>query len=134
MTQALIERHRSGDTKNGIPNPSLDAICRLVAKAATAITPNVQRRAFRHTGLTLATDGSEDDQLSRSLSDLLQKHHQDPVPRPLDLPRFISLNEIRFHQPSIEKIFKIFCADASKAKNEDFYPVPVIHKMKKDLK
>ena len=134
MTEEIVERHRRGEMKNGVPNPSLEAICRLVAKAAASITPNVQRRAFQHTGLTLATDGSEDSQLSRSLTELLQTHHQDPIPRPHDLPRFLSLVEIRFEQPSIKNIFKNLCADASKAKEELFNVIPVVHKMKTNLK
>jgi hypothetical protein len=134
MTEEIITRHRNGDTKNGVPNPSLETMCMLVAKAAAAITPNVQRRAFQHTGLTLAIDGSEDNQLSPNLTALLQQHHEDPVPRPHDLPRFISEEEIRFIQPIISKIFHVLCADASKAKTEEFDKEPVLHKMRKDLK
>ena len=109
-------------------------MCRLVAKAAASITPNVQRRAFKHTGLTLAPDGSEDDQLSYNLRNLLQKYHQDPVPRPHDLPKFIAEEEIRIRERKIAKIFKILCADASKAKTENFDKTPVLHKMKTDLR
>ena len=71
MIEEIIERHRDGETTSGVPNPSLPTICELVAKAAASIMPNVQRRAFKHTGLTLATDGSEDCQeLSRNLKEL----------------------------------------------------------------
>ena len=57
----------------------LEVICELVAKAATAITPNVQRRAFRNTGLTLAVDGSEDKKLSVSLKSLFSQQNVDAV-------------------------------------------------------
>ena len=134
MTEEIITRHRKGMTQGGIPNPTLETMCRLVAKAAASITPNVQRRAFKHTGLTLATDGSEDDQLSHNLRNLLQKYNQDPVPRPHDLPRFLSEEEIYFRETKIAKIFKGLCADAAKAKTETFDKTPVAHKMKTDLR
>ena len=78
MAREIIERHRNGEMKNGVPNPSLETVCILVAKAAAAITPSVQRRAFQNTGLTLPVDGSQDKQLSKNLSQLLTKYSQIP--------------------------------------------------------
>ena len=134
MTTEIVQRHRDGDMKSGVPNPSLTKICELVSRAACAITPAVQRRAFENTGLTLKTDGSEDHKLSNSLRQLLSDHHQDPVPRLDFTNRFFSQQEIRYEHPSIAKVFKILCADAAKAKEEEFQRTPVIHKMKSDQK
>ena len=132
MAREIIERHRNGEMKTGVPNPSLETMCTLVAKAAASITPSVQRRAFRNTGLTLATDGSEDRELSRNLSDLLTRFGQDPTPGPNFSSQFFSQEEIRAHPPSLGKIFRVLCADATKAKEEEFQRVAVFHKMKKD--
>ena len=132
MAREIIDRHRNGEMHTGVPNPSLPVLCSLVAKAADAITPSVQRRAFMNTGLTNATNGSEDNLLSKSLSELLQKYHQDPVPRRDFSSFFYNREEIRIRLPSLGKLFRILCADASKAKEEEFQRVPIIHKMKKD--
>ena len=134
MTAEIVDRHRNGQMQSGVPNPSLTKICELVSRAANAITPAVQRRAFENTGLTLKIDGSEDHKLSSSLRLLLFQHHQDPVPRADFVGRFFSQNEIRFEQPTIAKIFKVLCADATKAKEEEFHRTPTIHKMKTDQK
>ena len=72
MIEEIISRHRDGILEDGVPNPTLEVVCGLVAKAAKAITPAVQRRAFRNTGVTLAVDGSEDDDMCPSLKDLFQ--------------------------------------------------------------
>ena len=134
MTTEIVQRHRDGDMKSGVPNPSLTKICELVSRAACSITPAVQRRAFENTGLTLKTDGSEDHKLSNSLRQLLSDHHQDPVPRGDFISYFFNRHEIRYEHPSIAKIFKVLGADAAKAKEEDFQRIPVAHKMKTDQK
>ena len=134
MTREIVERHRNGETRNGVPNPSLETVCELVARAASAITPKVQRRAFRNTGLTLAPDGTEDSELCPNLATLLKQHNQDPVPRAEFTSKFFSRTEIRSVQPTIAKIFKVLCADAEKGKVEEFQRVPILHKMKTDQK
>ena len=135
MIRQILERHAKGELSAGIPNPSLQQVCELVAKAATYVTPNVQRKAFKQTGLTLATDGSEDEkELSSNLKDLLQNFKFDLVSRSEDVvTAFFSETKIQNREPpSIAKIFKTFCADAAKAKVEDFHREPILHKMKKD--
>ena len=133
MAHEIIDRHRNGEMKSGVPNPSLETVCTLVAKAAASITPKVQRRAFRNTGLTLATDGSEDEkELSANLSDLLKKFHQDPVPGDDFSRSFFSREEIRHQPPTLGKVFRVLCADAAKMKEEEFSRIAVLHKMKKD--
>ena len=72
MIGEILNRHRDGTLEGGIPNPSLGDICQLVSKAAASITPNVQRRAFTNTGLTLPVDGSEDGALSPELKKLFR--------------------------------------------------------------
>ena len=134
MTAEIVDRHRKGEMQSGVPNPSLSKICELVSRAASAITPAVQRRAFENTGLTLKVDGSEDHKLSGSLRLLLSQHHQDPVPRADFLGKFFSRQEIRCEQPTISKIFKVLCADAAKAKEEEFCRTPILRKMKSDQK
>ena len=132
MTEEIVNRHRNGETHNGIPNPSLETVCELVSRAAKAITPKVQRRAFRNTGVTLASDGSEDQELSANLAELLRHHQQDPTPRADFSAKFFNRQEIRFNQPTIAKIFKTLCADAAKLKEEEFQRNPIVHKMKKN--
>ena len=134
MTQEILNRHRQGETKTGVPNPTLETMCRLVHKAAGSITSNVARRAFKNTGLTLAIDGSEDDQLSPNLSELLRRFGEDPVPRFDFRGNFFSRDEIRHTRPSIWKIFRTLCSETSKGKEEEFQPEPVIQAMKKDQK
>ena len=134
MTAEIVDRHRKGEMQSGVPNPPLTKICELVSRAASAITPAVQRRAFENTGLTLKVDGSEDHKLSGSLRLLLSQNHQDPVPRADFSERFFSREEIRCEQPSITKIFKVLCADAAKAKEKEFCRTPTIYKMKSDQK
>lgn len=130
MIEEIISRHRDGILEDGVPNPTLEVVCGLVAKAAKAITPAVQRRAFRNTGVTLAVDGSEDDDMCPSLKDLFRKHDQDPQLHLEDLSRFMML------QPSpaktaMPKIFEVLCGDASKLKTEEFSFEPVLAKKKK---
>ena len=132
MAEEIISRHRNGEMRSGVPNPSLPTMCTLVAKAVASITPKVQQRAFKNTGLTLAIDGSEDHLLSKNNLDFLRQHNQDPVPRADFSPQFFNREEIRSHPPCIVKIFKILCADASKAKEEEFQRTPTIHKMRKN--
>ena len=111
-------------------------MCQLVAKAAAYITPNVQRKAFKQTGISLATDGSEDaKELSRSLKDLLGKHNLDLVPKKEDLTTaFFAPTEIK-NPPSMTNIFKVLCADAGKSKKvEEFDKEPKIFAMKKSNK
>ena len=135
MTAEIVDRHRKGEMQTGVPNPSLTTICELVSRAACAITPAVQRRAFENTGLTLKVDGSEDHKLSSSLRLLLSQHHQDPIPREDFFERFFSRHEIRCErQPFMSKIFKVLCADAAKAKEEEFCRTPIVRKMKLDQK
>ena len=132
MAEEIVSRHRNGEMKSGVPNPSLPVMCTLVAKAAASITPKVQQRAFKNTGLTLAIDGSEDHLLAKNNLDFLRQHNQDPVPSAAFSTQFFNREEIRTHSPSIAKIFNILCANASKAKEEEFQRTPTIHKMKKD--
>ena len=132
MAREIVDRHRNGEMQNGVPNPSLPVFCALVAKATDAITPKVQSRAFKNTGLTLAINGSEDDMLSKPLKELLQKFHLDPVPRRDFSASFFNREEIRIRLPSLGKIFRILCADASKGKEEEFQRTAVLHKMRKD--
>jgi hypothetical protein len=131
MTEEILSRHRRGETKNGIPNPSLEQMCSLVFKAASFITPNVQRRSFEHTGLTLAVDGGEDNKLSPELSDLFRRFGEDPVPRADFRPHFYSQEEISESRPSIAKIFRNLCIEGAKAKEEDFQREPVLQNPKK---
>ena len=132
MANEIFTRHRNGEMRSGVPNPSLSTMCVLVAKAAAAITPKVQARAFKNTGLTLALDGSEDHLLSPNNKEFLRQHQQDPVPRAEFSSRFFNREEIRINPPSIARVFKILCADAAKAKEDEFSRIPTIHKMKKD--
>ena len=132
MAEEIVSRHRNGEMRSGVPNPSLSTMCTLVAKAVSSITPKVQQRAFKNTGLTLAIDGSEDHLLSKNNLDFLRQHNQDPVPRASFSSQFFNHEEIRTNPPSIAKIFKILSADASKAKEEEFQRIPIIHKMKRD--
>lgn len=135
MTREIVERHRRGETRNGVPNPSLETVCELVSRATASITPRVQRRAFRHTGLTLAPDGSEDLEksgLSKNLAELLRSQKQCPVPDAEFSKRFFSRQVIRSTQPTLTKVFRVLCADAARVKVEEFQRTPVIHKMRKD--
>ena len=90
MINEILERHRNGTLSSGVPNPTLEVVCQLLSKAAAAVTPNVQRRAFKNTGLTVAVDGSEDEELSANLKKLFRDHGQDLVVRPEDEARFSS--------------------------------------------
>ena len=119
MIEKIVRRHQEGNLEEGIPNPSLEEMCQLVSKAALAVTPKVQQRAFRNTGVTLAIDGSEDDQLTPFLKKLLQKHNQSLVVTKDDLKRFMS------PAPTIQKspmarIFEVLCGDAAEMKKEEF--------------
>ena len=125
MIGEILHRHQNGTLEGGIPNPSLEVMCQLVYKAAACITPKVQRRAFRNTGLTLPVDGSEDNELSPELKKLFGEYGQDLVLRPEDLARFSSAEAIPT-RPSIGKIFKVLCSDAQslKLKEEEFKAFP----------
>jgi hypothetical protein len=129
MINEIVTRHRDGNIEEGVPNPSLEAVCSLVASAARDITPKVAKKAFRNTGLTLAIDGSEDEALSPSLKSLLANHNQDPKLREEDLARFSSPQP---PTPSpMAKIFQVLCGDATKLKKEDFQPEMVVSAKKK---
>lgn len=130
MINEIVSRHKDGILDNGVPNPSLDVVCSLVSKASNAITHAVQRRSFRDTGLTLAVDGSEDDELCPAVKDLFRKHNQDPKLYDGDLSRFMSHQEPA--KSTIPKVFEILCADASKLKTEEFFYEPVLAKKKKN--
>lgn len=119
MIGEILNRHRDGTLEGGIPNPSLGDICQLVSKAAASITPNVQRRAFTNTGLTLPVDGSEDGALSPELKKLFAEHGQDLLLRPDDLARFSS-TEPASSKPAVSKIFEVLCGDAQNFKQEEF--------------
>ena len=119
MIEKIVRRHQEGNLEEGIPNPSLEEMCLLVSKAALAVTPKVQRRAFRNTGVTLAVDGSEDDQLSPFLKKLLNKHEQSLVVTENDLKRFMCpAPQIR--KSPMARIFEVLCGDAETMKTEEF--------------
>ena len=130
MIDEIVSRHKDGILDNGVPNPSLDVVCGLVSKASKAITPAVQRRSFRDTGLTLAVDGSEDDELCPVVKDLFRKHNQDPKLYDGDLSHFMSPHEPA--KSAIPKVFQILCADAAKLPTEEFCMEPVLAKKKKN--
>ena len=133
MINQILKRHREGNLSDGIPNPSLEQICELVSRAAAFITPAVQQKAFKHTGLTLATDGSQDDQLSPELKALLSKFNLDLVPSEEQIStHFFSRTPIRHVEPSMTGVLKQLCADAQKAKTEEFFYEPTISKPKTD--
>ena len=119
MIREILTRHRNGTLDVGVSNPSLEVICKLVAKAATSVTPNVQCKAFWLTGLTLPVDGSQDHELSPELKKLLDDHGQDIQVHPEDLARFSSTKEVAT-KPTISKIFQVLCGDAQKLKQEGF--------------
>jgi hypothetical protein len=131
MISEIVNRHRDGNLKDGVPNPTLEMICQLVAKAATAITPNVQRRAFRNTGLTLAVDGSEDNQLSPSLKSLFSKHNEDAILRHDSFTDYLSRSIISAKRPTIAKIFQVLFDDFELMKPEDFSVEPTASSRKK---
>ena len=106
MINKILSRHREGNLAGGVPNPSLPVMCQLVGKAALAITPSLQRRSFRNTGVTLNVDGSEDDELSPNLKKLFHDHNQDLQLRPEDIERFRSQSASK---PSVAKIFQQLC-------------------------
>ena len=136
MIKEILERHGNGTLEMGIPNPTLEVVCQLLSKAAAHITPNVQKRSFKNTGLTVAVDGSEDDQLSPNLKKLLRDHGLDLVVRLEDEARFINTQPITT-TPTIAKIFQVLCGNAEKAKEEEFCPEPsksAPHAKKRDLR
>ena len=122
MINEILGRHREGTLAGGVPNPSLPVMCQLVGKAALAITPNIQRRSFRNTGVTLNIDGSEDDELSPNLKKLFLDHNQDLLLRPEDIKRFTSQPA---NKPSFAKIFKQLCFDGKKEKPKEFFRFPI---------
>ena len=130
MIQEILRRHREGVLDGGVPNPSLETICQLVSKAAESITPNVQRSSFRNTGLTLPIDGSADHQLSPDFKTLLDNHGQDLSARPADIARFSNPQPTET-KSAIAQAFEILCADAQKAKQEEFSRFLVISSKKK---
>ena len=134
MIKQILKRHRAGNLSDGIPNPSLEEMCQLVFLAAGFVTPAVQRKAFKHTGLTLATDGSEDDkELSSELKALLKKYDLDLIPSDEGVTtEFFSRTAIKYVEPSMKGVLKQLCADAAKGKSEEFFHEPTIHKMKTD--
>ena len=119
MIQEILRRHKEGVLDGGVPNPDLGVVCQLVSKAAMSITPNVQRKGFRSTGLTLAIDGSEDHDLSPELRKLLRDHGEDLTLRPEDISRFTS-PEPTEAKSKVAQVFEILCADALKAKEQEF--------------
>ena len=132
MAQEILARHRQGETRDGIPNPSLETMCHLISKAANFITPKVQSGAFTNTGRTLATDGSKDHKLLRELSELFNCFEEDPVPREDFRPHFSNQEEIGHSRPSVAKIFRNLCTEAAKIKEEEFKKDPVMHNPKED--
>lgn len=122
MIKEILSRHREGNLAGGVPNPSVSVMCQLVGKAALAVTPSVQRRSFRNTGVTLNVDGSEDDELSPNLKKLFLDHNQDMQLRPEDIARFRSQPS---NKPSVAKIFKGLCFAGKKLKTEEFFHKPV---------
>lgn len=138
MIGQILQRHRMGNLSDGIPNPTLEQMCELVSRAAAFITPAVQRKAFKQTGLTLATDGSQDDaELSPELKALLRKYNLDLVPTDEYVStQFFSRTAIRYVdvEPSIQGVFKQLCADAAKAKFDEFFYEPTPTKVKKDTR
>ena len=135
MITNIIARHRDGNLEDSVPNPSLTEVCQLVGKAACAVTPAVQRKAFRATGVTLAIDGSEDSQLTKPLRDLLEKHNQTPVVSAANLHRFMA-PAAPDKKTSMTKIFEILYADAEASKSSEFRhdPPALSKKLKKDQK
>ena len=136
MIRQILQRHRAGNLSDGIPNPSLEQICELVSRAAAFITPAVQRKAFKATGLTLATDGSEDEaELCPEVKALLLKYNMNLVPSEEQVTtEFFSRTPIRHVEPSMKGILKQLSADAAKAKEEEFFYEMTLHKMKKDTR
>ena len=130
LIKEILRQHAEGTLDGGVPNPSLEVICQLVGKAALSITPNVQRRAFKLTGVTLAVDGSEDHEMSNDLKKLLKDHGQDVTLRPEDVASFIR-NEEEVMKPTIPKIFQVLCVNAQKAKPEEFCLNPATARMQK---
>jgi hypothetical protein len=118
--------HRRGEMTSGIPNPSLETMCMLVAKAGSFCTPAVQAKAFRQTGLTLPTDGSLDNQeLSRSLRELLQKFNESLIPTAANAKElFLPIPPSK----SLPEIFEVLFADAKKLPLEEFRRKAVLHK------
>ena len=125
MIRKILNRHRDGTLDEGVPNPSLEVICELVAKAATSVTAKVQRKAFRLTGLTLPVDGSEDHDMSLELKKLLDDHGQDIQVHPEDLTCFSSTKEVAT-KPTMSKIFQTLFSDPKILKQEEFtrHPKP----------
>ena len=119
MINEILRRHKGGILDGGVPNPPLDVVCQLVGKATASITPNVQRKGFRNTGLTLAIDGSEDGDLSPDLRKLFKDHGQDLTVRDEDIARFNNPQPVE-EKSKVAQAFEILCADAAKAKEEEF--------------
>ena len=94
-------------------------MCKLVYKAALAVTPKVQQRAFANTGVTLAVDGSKDDQLNPFLKKLLQKHQQSLVVTNDDLTRFMGPAP-QIQKSPMARIFEVLCGYAETMKTEEF--------------
>ena len=130
MIQEILRRHREGVLDSGVPSLSLITVCQLVSKAAESITPNVQRRSFRNTGLMLPIDGSTNHELSSDFKKLHDNHGQDLTVRPEDIARFNNPKPTET-KSGIAQAFQILCADAQKAKQEEFDREPVYSSKKK---
>ena len=109
---------------------------RSIPKADSFCTPSVQRKAFKQTGITIATDGSEDDlELSKNLKALLGKFNESLVPTPQNKFELFSRMEPTFKPPvSMVGIFRILCAGAQKKNEQEFHREPVLYRMKKKVK
>ena len=115
MLDQILRRHSQGTLDGGIPNPSLEEMCAMLARAGRKITCNVQRRSFQLTGVTVAVDGSEDHLMSPELKELLNDHGQDLQLRSEDLARFTTRPD-----QTISKVFQLLCGDAPKLQEEEF--------------
>ena len=82
LIEKVMDLHRQGNA-GCVANPSLEEVCRIVAKALRGLTPAAQRRAFEHCLLTLPPDGSLDKERgSKTLIEMLQKYDECLVPTP----------------------------------------------------